>query len=254
MKLIVTDDYDEMSRIASHHMLGYITQNRRVNLAITAGRTPAKLYEYLVSAIGGHAGYSHVHYYNFDEIAFKGQDREGVTISNLRKLFLSPAKIKETNIHKLTDDNFLDFDRQLEHEGGLDLVLMGLGSDGHFCGNVPGLTRFHYSVVKLPLEGSNVDLIARTEMKGDFDSVPDHFVTMGPMSIMTAKNLLLIVSGETKAWALQQVVEGAVTEQIPASVLKLHPSLVIIADSASASQLSAESLERYVQTQTEQAV
>lgn len=48
MKLIVTDNYNEMSQIASHHMLGYMTQNRRVNLAITAGRTPAKLYEYLV--------------------------------------------------------------------------------------------------------------------------------------------------------------------------------------------------------------
>lgn len=84
-------------------------------------------------------------------------------------------------------------------------------------------------------------------MKGDLSSVPDHYVTMGPMSVMAAKNLLLIVSGENKAWALAQVIEGAVTEQIPASVLKLHPSLLIIADRASASQLSTESLERYIQ-------
>lgn len=247
MKLIVTDNYNEMSQIASHHMLGYMTQNRRVNLAITAGRTPAKLYEYLVSAIGGRSGYSHVHYYNFDEIAFKGQHREGVTISSLRQLFLSPAQIKETNIHKLTDDNFLDFERLLKQEGGLDLVLMGLGSDGHFCGNIPSLTRFHHPVVKHPIEGDLAEFIARTEMKGDLSSVPDHYVTMGPMSVMAAKNLLLIVSGENKAWALAQVIEGAVTEQIPASVLKLHPSLLIIADRASASQLSTESLERYVQ-------
>jgi len=254
MKLIVTDDYNEMSRIASHHVLGYLTKNRRVNLAITAGRTPAKLYEHLVSAIGGYSCYSHIHYYNFDEIAFKGQNREGVTISNLRKLFLSPAKIKETNIHKLTDDNFSDFDRQLKQDGGLDLVLMGLGSDGHFCGNIPGLTRFHYPVVKLPIEGNIAEFIALTEMNGDLQSVPDHYVTMGPMSVMAAKNLLLIVSGENKAWALAQVIEGEVTEQIPASVLKLHPSLVIIADSASAAQLSAESLQRYVQSPVEQVV
>ncbi|KAA5988126.1 hypothetical protein F3I49_05690 [Pantoea sp. M_4] len=124
---------------------------------------------------------------------------------------------------------------------------MGLGSDGHFCGNIPGLTRFHHTVVKHPIEGDLAEFIARTEMKGDLSSVPDHYVTMGPMSVMAAKNLLLIVSGENKAWALAQVIEGAVTEQIPASVLKLHPSLLIIADRASASQLSPESLERYVQ-------
>lgn len=245
MKLIVTDDYDEMSRVASNHMLGYMTKNRRVNLAITAGHTPVKMYEYLVSAISGQSCYSHVHYYNFDEIAFRGQNREGVTISHLRRLFLSPAEINEANIHKLTHDNYSRFDCQLKQDGGLDLVLMGLGADGHFCGNVPGLTRFHYPVVKLPLEGSNVDLIARTEMNGDSASVPDHFVTMGPRSVMAAKNLLLIVSGENKAWALKQVVKGEVTEQVPASVLKLHPSLVIIADSAAAASLSAESLQRY---------
>ena len=84
MKLIVTEDYAEMSLVASHHVLGYITAPRRKNLAVTAGSTPKKMYEHLTAAIKGKSFYSQAHYYNFDEIPFRGQDREGVTISNLR--------------------------------------------------------------------------------------------------------------------------------------------------------------------------
>ncbi|STV97228.1 putative 6-phosphogluconolactonase [Klebsiella michiganensis] len=92
MKLIVTEDYAEMSLVASHHVLGYITAPRRVNLAVTAGSTPKKMYEHLTAAVKGKSFYSQVHYYNFDEIPFRGQDREGVTISNLRSLFFTPRK------------------------------------------------------------------------------------------------------------------------------------------------------------------
>ena len=75
-------------------------------------------------------------------------------------------------------------------------------------------------------------------MDGDFSAVPDSYVTMMPKSVMAAKNLLLIVSGAAKAQALRQVIEGEVSERVPASVLKLHPSLVIVADKAAAAELS----------------
>ncbi len=238
MKLIVTEDYEEMSLVASHHVLGYITAPRRMNLAVTAGSTPTKMYEYLTAAIKGKPFYSQVHYYNFDEIPFRGQDREGITISNLRNLFFTHAQIQEQNIHKLSHENFMHHDRQLQKDGGLDLIVMGLGADGHFCGNLPNTTRFHDATVEVPIAGEMIGLVAHGEMGGDFSVVPDSYVTMGPKSVMAAKNLLLIVSGAAKAQALKQVIEGEVSEQVPASVLKLHPSLVIIADKAAVAELS----------------
>ena len=225
MKMIVTEDYEEMSLVASHHVLGYITAPRRVNLAVTAGSTPKRMYEHLTAAVKGKA---------FDEIPFRGQSREGVTISNLRQLFFTPAQIKEENIHKLTLDNAAQHDRHLEEAGGLDLMVLGLGADGHFCGNLPNTTRFHDQTVEVPIHGEMIALIANSEMGGDISAVPDSYVTMGPRSVMAAKNLLLIVSGAAKAHALKQLVEGPVSVQVPASVLKLHPSLVIIADKAAA--------------------
>lgn len=247
MKLIVTEDYEEMSRFASSHLLGFMMKTRRVNLAIVSGRTPARTYEHLAAAVGDKPCYSHVHYYNTDEVAFRGESREGVTISHLRHLYLSPAKIAETNIHKLTEDNYTDYDRLLLQDGGLDLVMIGLGADSHFCGNMPGLTHFNQKTVRYPIAGELVGAIATSEMDGDISRVPDHYVTMGTMSVMAAKNLLLLVNGSGKAQALKQVVEGAVCEQHPASVLKLHPSLTIIADKAAASELTPEGIAYFCQ-------
>lgn len=127
MKLIITEDYQEMSRVAAHHLLGYMSKMRRVNLAITAGSTPKGMYEYLITLVKGKPWYDNCYFYNFDEIPFRGKEGEGVTITNLRNLFFTPAGIKEENIQKLTIDNYREHDQKLAREGGLDLVVLGLG-------------------------------------------------------------------------------------------------------------------------------
>ena len=238
MKLIITEDYQEMSRAAAHHLLGYMSKTRRVNLAITAGSTPKGMYEYLTTLVKGKPWYDNCYFYNFDEIPFRGKEGEGVTITNLRNLFFTPAGIKEENIQKLTIDNYREHDQKLAREGGLDLVVLGLGADGHFCGNLPNTTHFHEQTVEFPIQGEMVDIVAHGELGGDFSLVPDSYVTMGPKSIMAAKNLLIIVSGAGKAQALKNVLQGPVTEDVPASVLQLHPSLMVIADKAAAAELA----------------
>ena len=102
MKLIITEDYQELSRVAAHHLLGYMSKTRRVNLAITAGSTPKGMYEYLTTLVKGKPWYDNCYFYNFDEIPFRGKEGEGVTITNLRNLFFTTAGIKEENIQKLT--------------------------------------------------------------------------------------------------------------------------------------------------------
>ncbi len=95
MKMIVTEDYEEMSLVASHHVLGYITAPRRGESGGDGGSTPKRMYKHLTAAVKGKAFYDRVHYYNFDEIPFRGQSREGVTISNLRQLFLPRRRSKK---------------------------------------------------------------------------------------------------------------------------------------------------------------
>ncbi|HAX5077470.1 TPA: glucosamine-6-phosphate deaminase [Escherichia coli] len=200
--------------------------------------TPKGMYEYLTTLVKGKPWYDNCYFYNFDEIPFRGKEGEGVTITNLRNLFFTPAGIKEENIQKLTIDNYREHDQKLAREGGLDLVVLGLGADGHFCGNLPNTTHFHEQTVEFPIQGEMVDIVAHGELGGDFSLVPDSYVTMGPKSIMAAKNLLIIVSGAGKAQALKNVLQGPVTEDVPASVLQLHPSLMVIADKAAAAELA----------------
>ena len=98
MKLIIAKNYEEMSSIAVNILMGLMYQDKRVNLSITAGNTPKEIYRQMTELVKGKDYFDNVHYYNFDEIPFKGLDREGVTISNLRKDYLTPAGIKEENI------------------------------------------------------------------------------------------------------------------------------------------------------------
>lgn len=233
----------EMGQLAAHHLLGKMNDYHRVNIAITAGTTPIPFYKYLTPIVKNKGYYNNVYYYNFDEIPFKNQSREGVTISNLRKLFYTPANIKEEQIIKLTIDNYSTYDKKIKKAGGLDVMILGLGCDGHICGNSPGKTKWGNQTVKLPIWKKNYKSIADTEFNGDINAVPNYFVTMGPRSIMAARKLILIVSGKHKASILKTVLEGEVNEMVPGSILKIHPNLLVLADRAAATELSPEFIQ-----------
>jgi 6-phosphogluconolactonase/glucosamine-6-phosphate isomerase/deaminase len=237
MKRIITKDYDEMSTLAVAELLSYLQQENRVNLAITAGSTPLGVYEKLIPFVKNRTAFKNAHYYNFDEVPFKGQTGYGVTMGNLDKLFFTPAEIDRENIHILNEKNYQTQDARIAADGGLDLIMLGLGADGHFCGNLPKTTKFGdltraVSVDVLP----EMRQILLGEV-GEASLIPDFYVTMGPRSVMAAKKILLIVNGEHKAEILKTVLEGPVTEEVPASLLTLHPNLLIIADQAAASLL-----------------
>ena len=88
MKVIITEDYQEMSQVAVQHLLGVMHSQHRKNISITAGSTPKGVYEMLVPLVKNKKYFEHVHFYNFDEIPFKGEeDRYGVTMTNLHNLF-----------------------------------------------------------------------------------------------------------------------------------------------------------------------
>lgn len=236
MKLIIADTLDEMSKIAAHHLLGYMYQPKRVNLSITGGTTPKHMYEILVPMVRGKEYFSNVHYYNFDEIPYRAEDREGVTISELRSAFFTPAGIAEENIHILDQHNYSKQDERIASDGGLDMVLLGVGADGHFCGNLPGTTRFGDRTVKVDCKDWPKEKLL-DEFSGEVAHIPDYYITMGPRSIMAASNLVMIAAGTKKAGIVKQLIEGIVNEEIPATLLTLHPRFTLIIDKDAASQL-----------------
>lgn len=230
MKIIIEKDFESMSESTKNILLGHMSQDKRVNLSITAGNTPVGVYQKMVDIVKDSPDYDNVHYYNFDEIPVPDQ-AEGITITDLRKLYLTPANIKEANVHPLTVANYAEQDQRLALDGGLDAMLIGLGGDGHFCGNMPTTTSFENTTYKVKVSGEEPWFEPEMMEKGM------EFVTMGPVSVMRVKHLILIVNGEKKADMVKQVLEGPVTEDFPASILQLHPNLTVILDEAAASKL-----------------
>ncbi|MBO0477956.1 glucosamine-6-phosphate deaminase [Vagococcus sp. DIV0080] len=231
MKVMIEKDFETMSETAKTVLLGHMSQAKRVNLAITAGKTPIKVYEKMVATVKNSPNYDNVHYYNFDEIPLPNQT-EGITISDLKKLYLTPANIDQKQIHPLTIDNYQEQDHKIEAVGGLDAMLIGLGEDGHFCGNMPQTTRFNETTYKVTVSGEEPWFVPEMMQKGM------SFVTMGPVSIMRVKHLILIVNGKKKASMVKDVLTGPIIEEKPASFLQLHPNLTVILDQEAASELN----------------
>ena len=187
--MIIGKDVEEMSQVAAGYVMSYMYQDReRVNLSITGGTTPQRMYEILVPMVKDKKQFQHVHFYNFDEIPYRKEDREGVTISGLRDAFFTPAHIKEEQIHKLDQFNYQTQDERIEKDGGLDMVILGVGADGHFCGNLPQTTKFGDLTTRVE---NDQRLKARIlpEFHNVEEDVPEYYITMGPRSIMRARHI-----------------------------------------------------------------
>ncbi len=238
MKIIIEKDYEGISKVAGNILLGEMYKNGRVNMAITAGSTPIKMYEYLVPLVKDKLYFDNVHYYNFDEIPVKDDEGYGITMSNLNKLYFKPANIAKDHIHPLTPENYQQQDKRLEEDGGLDLILLGIGVDGHFCGNVPGTTRFAdlTSYVSQDATPTMRDILL-AEVGGDEARRPEFYVTMGPKSVMQARKIVMFANGEKKAEIIRKAFFGPVTEEIPSSILQMHPNMVLILDEEAAKHI-----------------
>lgn len=239
MRIIVTDSYREMSEVAKDIIIEVADKNFRKNIAVTGGSSPILLYQLLVQDILERGVLENVHYYNFDEIPYGNDLFNGITISMLKKHLYEPAKIPENRTHKLTSANYNDYDKKIKQNGGLDLLVLGLGQDGHFCSNTPGKTKWGNRTVKLPVYPEDKKRIADIMFQGNVEYVPEFLITMGPRSVMAAKQLLMIVSGKKKSDIVKKIfASDIIDEMIPASILKLHPDLTLILDKDASSELS----------------
>lgn len=238
MNLIITENYEEMSKVAAMQMLSWINKGykRRVNIAITSGSTPVRMYEILQGFLEM-IQVKGVHYYNFDEIPVK--DQKGITFNALDNAFFTPCHINKEQIELFTENNYLNYDEKISNDGGLDMMMIGLGGDGHFCGNLSGTLDGFGEGCRAVNNHINKTIEARiSSLVGGNENMTEFYVTFGPRSVMNVKNLILIVSGDKKAKILKQVLEGPIDERVPGSILQLHPNLTVIADKESSKLLS----------------
>mgnify|MGYP002194881991 FL=1 len=127
----------------------------------------------------------------------------------------------------------------------MELVVMGIGTDGHFCGNHPGTFQNwkegSHCIDRYctPQVNELLEFLLKDDIHSDnMSRIPDHYLTMGPKTIMDARNIVMIFSGKAKAETVRRAFFGPVTMDFPVSIFQLHPHVSILLDEDAASQIS----------------
>ncbi|MGE7767007.1 glucosamine-6-phosphate deaminase [Peribacillus sp. NPDC096540] len=234
MNIIKVQDYKEMSQSAAKIIIQKVKENSKIKLGLATGGTPKGTYDALIEDhMQNNTSYENVTSFNLDEyIGLDSNDPNSYHYYMDQSLFAHININKEqTYLPNGTADN-LDmectrFDKMIEALGGIDLQILGIGQNGHIGFNEPG-TSFSSGTHVVALEESTRQANAR--YFDSIDEVPTHAITMGIATIMKSKEILLLISGEEKAGTLKKLIHGEITEEFPASILKKHNNVTIIAD------------------------
>ncbi|KRF64515.1 glucosamine-6-phosphate deaminase [Bacillus sp. Soil768D1] len=234
MNIIKVQDYKEMSQSAANIVIRKVKENSKIKLGLATGGTPKGTYDALIEDhMQNNTSYENVTSFNLDEyIGLDSNDPNSYHYYMDQSLFAHININKEqTYLPNGTADN-LDkectrFDKMIETLGGIDLQILGIGQNGHIGFNEPG-TSFSSGTHVVALEESTRQANAR--YFDSIDEVPTHAITMGIATIMKSKEILLLISGEAKAETLKKLIHGEITEEFPASILKKHNNVTIIAD------------------------
>ncbi|MFD4820087.1 glucosamine-6-phosphate deaminase [Peribacillus butanolivorans] len=234
MNIIKVQDYKEMSQSAANIVIRKVKENSKIKLGLATGGTPKGTYDALIEDhMQNNTSYENVTSFNLDEyIGLDSNDPNSYHYYMDQSLFAHININKEqTYLPNGASDN-LDkectrFDKMIETLGGIDLQILGIGQNGHIGFNEPG-TSFSSGTHVVALEESTRQANAR--YFDSIDEVPTHAITMGIATIMKSKEILLLISGEEKAETLKKLIHGEITEEFPASILKKHNNVTIIAD------------------------
>ncbi|MCA0170709.1 glucosamine-6-phosphate deaminase [Bacillus sp. RAR_GA_16] len=234
MKLIEARDYEHMSELAANYLVDKVQTNPAMVLGLATGGTPLGTYQQLIMDHEQNGTtYKQVTTYNLDEYVGFSSDHPNSYHAFMYENLFGKVDIPASNIH-LPNGVALDlveeckeYEAKIEASGGIDVQLLGMGSNGHIGFNEPG-TSFQATTQIVELAQSTREANAR--FFSDIREVPHQAITMGIATIMKSKEILLLVSGESKNEAMKKLVKSEVDESFPASVLNKHSHVTIIAD------------------------
>lgn len=242
MKIIIVKNYEEMSKKAAQVMAELVNSKPECVLGLATGGTPVGMYENLIKMNKeGNVDFSKVTTVNLDEyVGLSGDHKKSY------RFFMNDTLFNHINIDKSktfvpnglaenVEVECKNYDKRIVELGGIELQLLGLGGNGHVAFNEPDT----HLVVGSHLTGLTQDTIdANARFFKSADEVPQTAITMGLGGIMQAKKILLIASGEGKADAVRDMMNGRITTECPASMLQMHRDVTIVIDEAAAAKLS----------------
>ncbi len=240
MNIIRAKDYQDMSRKAANIISAQIIMKPDCVLGLATGSTPVGTYRQLIEWYEkGDLDFSRVSTVNLDEYRGLAHTDPQSYYYFMQENLFDHVNIDKTATHVPDGTNPDAADACAKHEqiikslGGIDLQLLGLGNNGHIGFNEPGAA-FEKETHLVDLAESTIRANAR--FFTSIDEVPKQAYTMGIRTIMQAKKILVVVSGESKADIVSRAFFGPVTPEVPASILQMHPDVTVVCDEAALSQ------------------
>ncbi|MGW0075304.1 glucosamine-6-phosphate deaminase [Streptomyces cellulosae] len=242
MEVVIVADAKAGGELVAEAMARLLRRKPDALLGVATGSTPLPVYEALAAKVrAGAVDTSRARVAQLDEYVGLPADHPESYRSVLRREVLGPLGIPMDAF--LGPDGTTEdvqaacerYDRELAEAGGVDLQLLGIGTDGHIGFNEPCSSLASRTRIKTLTEQTRVDNARFFD--GDIAQVPHHVITQGIGTILEARHLVLLATGEGKADAVAATVEGPVAAVCPASALQLHPHATVVVDEAAASKL-----------------
>src|SRR5688572_5495037 len=243
MKVVTYATAPRAAAAAASVVLEHLSQNPRLVLGLPTGNTPIPMYRALVRAHQqGRADFSRATTFNLDEFVGLGKDDPGSYRSFMNALFFDHVNLPMTRAHmpngraKDWRREIASYERRISSAGGLDLVVLGVGGNGHLGFNEPGPTldaHTHRVALRPETRRANAHLFG-----GRWREVPTHALSMGIGTILTARHVVLLATGAGKARIVARALNGPVTTRLPASLLQIHPDVVVVLDRDAAARLT----------------
>ena len=247
MRLIIQPDYSSLSKWAAHYVASKIikanpSENKPFVLGLPTGSSPLGMYKCLTELCSaGIVSFKNVVTFNMDEYVGLPEDHPESYHSFMWNNFFKNIDIKTENVNILNGNaqdleaECFQYEQKIKQAGGIDLFIGGMGADGHIAFNEPGSSLNSDTRIKTLTTDT---IIANSRFfDNDVNKVPKTALTVGVGTVMRSKEVLILSSGHSKARALAEAVEGAVSQKWTITALQLHPKGIIICDEAATYEL-----------------
>jgi glucosamine-6-phosphate deaminase len=233
MRVLVTPDYRTLSEEAAAILAKSIRAKPTLTLGLPTGQTPLGMYEALTRKHRlEELDFSGVRTFNLDEYFGMSPDNPQSYHAYMRSRLFDHVNVTPQNIHIPDGSPGIDpeiecerYENMIRQSGGIDLLIVGIGANGHVAFNEPGS----------PFDSrTRVVTLAPETIQNAGKNIPPTAITIGIGTILEAGRILLLASGAAKAEILSRALGGPISETVPASALQLHPDVIVIMDEAAA--------------------
>jgi glucosamine-6-phosphate deaminase len=233
MKTIITKNYKEFSEKTAEILLNEIKNKKTSKIGFAAGKTPLGLYEILKEkSKKGKINFSKIKAFNLDEYYPIKKSCKKSFYYYMQKNIITPMNISKYFLLNGEDNPEEQIKEYKKFIKGTDLIILGVGKNGHIAFNEP------FSEVKATSRVVELNEETIKENSGFFSKVPARAITIGIPEILSAKKVILIASGKTKAEMIKELVDGNVNYKYPVTLLRKHKNLIVIVDEESANYIN----------------